>query len=484
MNVFGASKYAVRIQLDPDELANRGIGVDEVQNSIQQNNSNIPTGKLFGARQAFTIQSTGQLNNAAQFRRMIVAYKNGNPVRLEELGQVIDDVENNRQRAWKMDSRAVILAINRQPGTNTVEVVDAINGLMPTFRAEVPPSISMEVLRDRSIEIRNSINDVKFTLLLTVCLVVMVIFLFLRNFSATVIPGIAVPLSIVGTFAVMYLLGYSLNNLSLMALTLSVGFVVDDAIVMLENIVRHMEAGESRMDAALRGSREIGFTIVSMTISLVSVFIPVLFMGGIVGRLLHEFAVTIAVAILVSGFISLTLTPMLGSKFLRFSHKRHGILYNAIEFCLRAMNHAYERSLRFRPAPPLRHARTGVCASRSQRLAFRQECQKGFLPSTDADRANGIALAGQGHLIRLAGRPYLGRQKHPRARPERQERFRPGGHNNGGGNQANAFLTLKPRKERALDVDHVNSGTAAQTAGHPGNSGLPAKPTRHPDWWE
>ena len=235
-------------------------------------------------------------------------------------GSVLDDVENNKITAWWNDSRTIILAINRQPGTNTVQVVDNIRKLLPEFRAAIPPAIKLGIIYDRSIDIRDSINDVKFTLLLTVCLVVMVIFLFLRNISATVIPGIAVPLSIVGTFAVMYLLGYSLNNLSLMALTLSVGFVVDDAIVMLENIVRHMELGESRMEAARRGSREIGFTILSMTISLVSVFIPVLFMGGIVGRLLHEFSVTIAVAILVSGFVSLTLTPMLGSRFLTFSH--------------------------------------------------------------------------------------------------------------------------------------------------------------------
>ena len=243
VQVFGGQKYAVRIQLDPDALASRGIGVDEVQNAIQQNNTNIPTGKLYGSKQAFTIESSGQLTSAAQFRRMIVSYKNGNPVRLEEVGTVLDDVENNKVSAWQDDTRTIILAINRQPGTNTVEVVDNIMKLLPTFRAAIPPAIDMRVIYDTSIAIRNSIDDVKFTLVLTICLVVMVIFIFLRNISATVIPGIAVPLSIVGTFAVMYLLGYSLNNLSLMALTLSVGFVVDDAIVMLENIVRHMEVG-------------------------------------------------------------------------------------------------------------------------------------------------------------------------------------------------------------------------------------------------
>ncbi len=395
VQVFGGQKYAVRIQLDPDKLASRGIGVDDVQAAINENNTNLPTGKLYGSKQAFTIESSGQLTNAAQFRRMIVAYRNGNPVRLDELGRVLDDVENNKVAAWLNDSRTIILAINRQPGTNTVDVVDGVRKLLPSFRAAIPPSIKMSVIYDRSEDIRNSINDVKFTLMLTVCLVVMVIFLFLRNISATLIPGVAVPLSIVGTFAVMYLLGYSLDNLSLMALTLSVGFVVDDAIVMLENIVRHMELGETRMEAARHGSREIGFTIVSMTISLVSVFIPVLFMGGIVGRLLHEFAVTIAVAILVSGFVSLTLTPMLGSLFLTSSHgRRHNFLYNVFESCFQGMNYAYERSLTF----VLRHRFSTLI------LAFGllgasvwlfMGMPKGFLPSTDSGVLNGMALGGQ-----------------------------------------------------------------------------------------
>src|ERR1700691_701201 len=395
VQVFGGQKYAVRIQLDPDALASRGIGVDEGQAAIGQNNSNIPTGKLYGAKQAFTIESSGQLTSAAQFRRMIVTYRNGNPVRLEELGRVLDDVENNKSEAWLNDSRTIILAINRQPGTNTVDVVDNVKKLLPKFRTAIPQSIKMGVIYDRSIDIRNSINDVKFTLLLTVCLVVMVIFLFLRNISATLIPGVAVPLSIVGTFAVMYLLGYSLNNLSLMALTLSVGFVVDDAIVMLENIVRHMELGESRMDAARRGSREIGFTIVSMTISLVSVFIPVLFMGGIVGRLLHEFSVTIAVAILVSGFVSLTLTPMLASRFLKINHaSRHNFLYNGLERFFQGLTHSYERSL----LVVLRHRFATLVVlfallAGTGWLFF--DMPKGFLPSTDSGVLNGIAVAGQ-----------------------------------------------------------------------------------------
>ncbi|MDQ2901137.1 MAG: efflux RND transporter permease subunit, partial [Acidobacteriota bacterium] len=298
VQVYGAQKFAVRVQLNPDSLTARGIGIDEVQRAIQQSNVNLPTGKLYGEKRAYTVQSSGQLTTAAVYRPLIVAWRDGMPIRLEQLGHVIDGVENDKTIAWFDGVRGVILAVERQPGTNTVQVADNIEKLLPVFRREIPPAVKLSVAFDASQSIRGSINDVKFTLVLTVCLVVMVIFLFLRNLSATLIPGAAVPLSIVGTFAVMYLLGYSLNNLSLMALTLSVGFVVDDAIVMLENIVRYMEMGKSRMEAALLASREIGFTIISMTISLVAVFIPVLFMGGIVGRLLHEFSVTITVAIL------------------------------------------------------------------------------------------------------------------------------------------------------------------------------------------
>jgi HAE1 family hydrophobic/amphiphilic exporter-1 len=273
--VYGAQKYAVRVEVNPDALVARGIGIDEVQRAVQQSNVNLPTGRLYGEKQAFTIQSSGQLTNAAAYRPLIVAWRNGMPVRLEELGRVVDGVETERLVAWFDGMRGVVLAIQRQPGANTVEVVDNIKKLIPVLRGEIPPAIKLDIAFDGSQSIRGSIRDVEFTLVLTVCLVVMVIFLFLRNFSATVIPGAAVPLSIVGTLAVMYLLDYSLNYLSLMALTLSVGFVVDDAIVMLENIVRYIEMGKSRMEAALLASKEIGFTIVSMTVSLVAVFIPV-----------------------------------------------------------------------------------------------------------------------------------------------------------------------------------------------------------------
>src|SRR5512140_282000 len=321
VNVFGAQKWAVHAQLDPGALAARHIGIDEVEQAVAQHNVNLPVGTLWGTEQAMTLKATGQLLTAPAFGQMIVAYRNGSPVRLAELGQVVDGVQNDKSAVWLVtgaaSERAIGLSISRQPGTNTVEVVRRIKELLPAFREQIPPSVKVTTLVDRSEPILDSFNDVKYTLALSVAMVVLVIFLFLRNVSATLIPSLALPISIIGTFAVMYILDYSLDNLSLMALTLAVGFVVDDAIVMLENIVRHMEMGKPPMRAAVDGAAEVGFTILSMTISLTAVFIPILFLGGIVGRLFHEFAVVIAVSILVSGFVSLTLTPMLSSRFLR-----------------------------------------------------------------------------------------------------------------------------------------------------------------------
>jgi hydrophobic/amphiphilic exporter-1 (mainly G- bacteria), HAE1 family len=347
VQVFGTQKYAVRVQLDPRKLAIHQIGIDDVYGAINNSNVNLPTGTLFGHSTAYTVQATGQLLKAAQYRPLIVTYRNGSPVRLDEVGTVFDSVENDKTASWYNGNRAVVLAIQRQPGTNTVEVVDSIKKLLPQLKQQMPAGIDLGTLYDRSLSIRGSVNDVKFTLMLTIGLVVMVIFLFLRNISATIIPSLALPMSIVGTFSVMYLLGYSLDNLSLMALTLTVGFVVDDAIVMLENIVRHMEMGKPAFKAAVEGAREIGFTIISMTVSLAAVFIPVLFMGGIIGRLLHEFAVTIGVSILVSGFVSLTLTPMLCSRFLKpGSHQRKGYLNKKSEAVFDGMLRAYEWSLK------------------------------------------------------------------------------------------------------------------------------------------
>jgi HAE1 family hydrophobic/amphiphilic exporter-1 len=322
--VTGEQKYAVRAQLDPSALAIRGIGIDDVATALQRGNTNLPVGTLYGIHQNLTVQANGQLMNADAYRQLIVAYRNGAPVTLKELGDIVDSVENNRLASRYNGQQVVTLTVQRQPGTNTVAVVDAIRNLLPAFRQQLPASIKLDVLYDRSESIRESVNDVQLSLLLAIALVVLVIFLFLRNVRATIIPTLALPTSIVFTFAVMYLLGFSLDNLSLMALTLSVGFVVDDAVVMLENIVRRMEDGEGAMEAALKGSREIGFTIISMTVSLVAVFIPVLFLSGILGRLFREFAITISVAILVSGFVSLSLTPMLCSRLLKAIGHRGG----------------------------------------------------------------------------------------------------------------------------------------------------------------
>ena len=395
VQVFGSQKYAVRAQLDPRAMASRQIGIDEVADAVRSGNVNLPTGTLQAPKNAYTITANGQITDAMQFRQLIVAYRNGNPVRLGELGNVFDGVENDKNAGWFNGKRAIILAIQRQPGTNTVQVVDSVRKLLPGFIKQMPGAMNLEILYDRSISIRNSVDDVKFTLFMALCLVVLVIFLFLRNLSATLIPSMALPMSIVGTFSVMYLLGYSIDNLSLMALTLSVGFVVDDAIVMLENIVRHLEMGKSPMQAAYDGAREIGFTIVSMTLSLAAVFIPVLFMGGIIGRLLHEFAVTIGVAVLVSGFVSLSLTPMMCSRFLRHQEVRHGRLYNAIERAFQRTVDAYDWSLR----KVLDHGLVTVIASF---LIFFLTVYlfiaipKGFLPSEDAGQVFIFTEAAQG----------------------------------------------------------------------------------------
>src|SRR5215467_12279446 len=344
--VYGAQKYAVRLQLDPGQLATRGIALEDVATAVINQNVNLPTGVLYGPKKALTVQATGQLDNADQFSSVIVAYRNGAPVHLGEIGRITDDVQNNKTASWFNGERSIVLAIQRQPGKNTVAVANRVKTALAKLETEIPPAVQVQTLYDRSATIKASVDDVTFTLELTLFLVVFVIFLFLRNWSATIIPSLALPMSIIGTFSVMYLLHYSLDNLSLMALTLAVGFVVDDAIVMLENIVRHLEMGKPKMQAAIDGAAEVGFTILSMTFSLAAVFIPFLFMGGIIGKLFHEFAVTIGVAILVSGFVSLTLTPMLSSRFLRSDHgKQHGRLYQASERFYDAWLGLYERTL-------------------------------------------------------------------------------------------------------------------------------------------
>ena len=347
VQVFGAAKYAVRIDVDPRKLSARGIGIDEVATAVQTANVNLPTGTIYGAHRAFTVLANGQLMRAAAYQPVVIAYRNGNPVRLAEVARVYDGIEQDKSANFYQGLRNINLAIQKQPGSNVVAVVDSIKTLMPTFREQLPPSVLLDIRTDRSASIRESVQDVKLTLVLTFVLVVTVIFGFLRNVTATIIASVTLPVTMAATFAVMYLLNYSLDNLSLMALTLSVGFVVDNTIVMLENIVRHMEMGKPPREASFDGSKEVAFTIVAMTASLVAIFIPVLFMGGLVGRLLEEFAVTIGVAIIVSGFVSISLTPMLCSRFLTppDSHG-HGRLFNITERLFDYWLRAYDWSLR------------------------------------------------------------------------------------------------------------------------------------------
>jgi HAE1 family hydrophobic/amphiphilic exporter-1 len=345
--VYGAQKFAVRVQVDPVAAAARNISLDDIRTVVAKTNSNTPVGTLNGPKQSVTLTASSAMTKAEEYRKVVVAYRNGAPVHLEEIAHVIDSVENDKIASWYNSDRAIVLAIQRQPDANTVAVVDAVRARLPQYRAAVPPSIRMEVLNDRSISIRDSVEDVQVTLAIAICLVIMVIFLFLRSVSATIIPALAVPVSLIGTCAAMYLFNFSINNMTLLALTLSVGFVVDDAIVMLENIVRHIEGGMRPFEAALKGAREIGFTIVSITFSLIAVFIPVLLMGGMVGRVFREFAVSIAVAIILSGFVSLTLTPMLCARVLRAHHEgeKQNVVLRIFEAMFKAWLRAYEWSL-------------------------------------------------------------------------------------------------------------------------------------------
>ncbi len=468
--VYGSQKYAVRVQLDPRALATRGLGIDEVSNAVQAANVNLPTGILYGPDKAYTIMTQGQLTRAAGYRPLVVAYRGGKPVRLQELGEVRDSVENDKTAAWFVNQRGIMLAIQRQPGTNTVEVASLVKQLLPTFERQLPASVKLDVLFDRSVSINDSVTDVKTTLLVTLMLVVLVIFMFLRNLSATIIPSLAMPMSIVGTFAVMQLLGYSLDNLSLMALTLSVGFVVDDAIVMLENIVRHMEMGKRPFQAALDGSREIGFTIVSMTLSLAAVFIPVLFLGGIIGRLFREFSMVIGLSVLISGFVSLTLTPMLSSRFIRPPKEvQHHALYNLFERFHTGMLSAYEVGLRW----SLRHRRTmivGTLAVMIFTVVLFVEVPKGFIPSQDIDQIFGQVEAIEG----ISFTAMVEHQKQVSAilrDDPNVAAFMSSAGGRGGIGASNVgffFVRLKPRSERDLTADQVVEELRPKMATIPG----------------
>jgi HAE1 family hydrophobic/amphiphilic exporter-1 len=473
VQVFGAAKYAVRIDVDPRKLSAHGIGIDEVVSAIQASNVNLPTGTMYGRERSFTVLADGQLLNAESYVPLIVAYRNGNPVRLGDVARVYDGVEQDKSASWFQGARNISLSIQKQPGSNVVGVVDEIRKLLPTFREQLPPAVSLDVRTDRSISIRESVHDVKVTLWLAFGLVIVVIFIFLRTLTATIIPSLTLPVTVLATFAVMYLCNYSLDNLSLMALTLSIGFIVDNTIVMLENIVRHLEMGKPPMQAAFDGSKEVGFTIVAMTVSLVAVFVPVLFMGGIVGRLLNEFAVTIAVAIIISGFVSISLTPMLCSRFLKNPHgQKHGRLYNFTERMFDGWLRAYDRSLRV----SLKYRAVTMAASLvllAGTVYLFLLIPKGFLPSEDQGRfqmtVEGIQGIGFEELVRhqlevaeiVAQDPDV-------AGYSGNIGISGGGGGGGSTNQGRIQVDLKPRRERTRSVDQIMADMRPKLAQVPG----------------
>jgi HAE1 family hydrophobic/amphiphilic exporter-1 len=446
VQVFGAAKYAVRVQADPLQLAAHQLDLESIRAALSAGSLNLPAGSLYGFSKAYTVQSNSQLTNADQFGQLIVAYKNGAPVRLNDLGSVFDSVSDTKSIFWADNKRSIVLAIQKQPGSNTVAVADAVKALIPVLQQSIPAGIKMGRSFDSSQNIRESIRDVKFTLILTICLVIAVIFVFLRNVSATLIPSFAVPLSLLGTFAAMKLLGFTVDILSMMAMTLSVGFVVDDAIVMLENIVRHMEMGKPRWQAALEGAREVSFTIVSMTISLVAVFIPVLFLEGVIGRLLREFSITIAVAVLISGFISLTLTPMLCSRFLHHEATPHNVFYQTSERFFVWLNGAYRRTLQL----VMRHQRTGLAVSALLTIATVAlfiAMPKGFMPTVDQGFAFGGSEASEDtsydEMVRLQTQVSKVLSSHPWI-----DSFGGGVGGFGGQNQGFMFANFKQAKNR------------------------------------
>src|SRR3954469_2685591 len=465
VTIVAPARFAVRVDLDPRKLSAHGLGLDEVASAVDNANVDLPTGTVYGPQQTYTVVANGQLLEGAAFAQTVVAYRNGTPVRLDEIAHVYDGVENDKVASWFEGDRAIILQVLKQPGVNVVEVVDNVKKLLPVFLEQLPPTVTMTVRADRSVSIRESVADVKFTLLLTVGLVVAVIFVFLRNLSATLIPSLALPASLVGTFTAMYLLGYSLDNLSLMALTLSVGFVVDDAIVMLENIVRHMEMGKSPMAAAFDGSREVAFTILSMTLSLAAVFIPVLFMGGMIGRLLHEFAVTIGVAILVSGFVSISLTPMLCSRFLKPPQEAgHGAFFNATERVfdawLRVYDWTLQKSLRFRGTTML----ASILLIGATVYLFGR-IPKGFLPSEDTGRFQVAAEAPQGATYDEMVKRLFEVSAIMKSEPDIAAFDALVGFNSGALNQGRFPVFLKPRNQRALSVDQLIARLRPKMAG-------------------
>ena len=473
VNVWGSQKYAVRVQVDPDELSAKHLGLNEVSAALSGWNVNLPTGTLNGPKTAYNIQADGQLMRAADYRPLVVAWRNGSPVRLQEIATVKDSTEDDKNTSWfntpEGSQRAINLMIMRQPGSNTIEVTNSIRDLLPYFKTQLPPAVNLMVRMDRSKNIRQAFHDVQFTMIVTLALVIMVIYLFLRNASATFIPAMALPFSILGTFAVMYLMDFSLDNLSMMALILSIGFVVDDAIVMLENTVRHMERGESAMQAALRGSREIGFTIVSMTLSLAAVFIPVLFMGGILGRLFKEFAVTSCTAFLISGLVSITLTPMLCSRFRRAAdHRKPSWFKRGLEHLFDTLFGGYKWSLH----AVLNHRYVMVVVFFvviGATVFLFDKVPKGFIPETDNDSMNVTVEAAQGtSYYKMV--EYVNRVTDILRRDPNVESFMSsvGGGMGSSGNQSRMNVVLKPRRERALAVNEVINELRPKLSRFPG----------------
>jgi hydrophobic/amphiphilic exporter-1 (mainly G- bacteria), HAE1 family len=478
VNIWGSAKYAVRVQMDPNALATRRIGLNEINDAINNWNVNIPTGTLFGPQKAYNVLANGQLRHAADYGPIIVAYRNGAPVRLHEVAHVIDSVQDDKQTAQmfgrefgKEGANVVQLQVTRQPGSNTIDVINKIRALMPFFNSQIPPSAHLIIRGDRGRNIREAFKDIQFTMVATLSLVIMVIFLFLRNLSATMIPAMALPFSILGTFSVMYLLNFSMNNISMMALILSIGFVVDDAIVMLENIVRHIEKGEKPVVAALQGSREIGFTIVSMTLSLAAVFIPILFMSGILGRLFREFAVTICAAILISGVVSVTLTPMLCSRFLREPKaEKHGFLYRWIENAFEATRSGYGRSLGWvlHHRPVMLVTFLAVIGATAYLYVA---VPKGFIPDTDNDQFNVNMTAAQGtsyyQMVRY-GQMVANTVIQDPDVDSFFMRTGGGGGGWGGANNGNLDVMLKPRRQRQATVNQIVNRIRPRVANFPG----------------
>jgi len=476
VQVFGAAKYAVRVQVDPNELASRRIGLNEIDAALQNWNVNIPTGTLYGPHTAYNVQVNGQLMRAWEYRPMIVAYRNGAAVRLSDVARVIDSVEDDKNVSQiyggeygTRGTRGVNLQVMRQPGSNTIEVIDNIKRLMPFFQAQMPPTVHLGIRGDRSKNIREAFQDIQFTMAATLVLVILVIFLFLRNFSATMIPAMALPFSIVGTFSVMYLLNFSINNISMMALILCIGFVVDDAIVMLENIVRHIEHGEKPYAAALTGSKEIGFTIVAMTLSLAAVFIPILFMSGILGRLFREFAVTICTAILISGMVSISLTPMLCSRFLReMKPSGHGLFYRALEWVFQGMLSTYSTSLRWvlRHRPVMLGMFVVVLGVTGWLYVA---VPKGFIPDTDNDNFNVQTEAAQGtSFYQMVKYQQLVSQILVEDPDVESFYSSTGGGFGGAANTGRLMVNLKPRRQRVATVADIVNRLRPKVSNFPG----------------